>query len=524
MQARKMAITQQKTKKEAEACRFLAENWFNRDADKALLFYNEERLCRQKIGDKTGVAYCYNNSGILYKRKGLYYKALTLYYKSLRIAETISDTKNRLHRISSAAYNIASLYDTFHFYHKAIHYYRLSLQCEQKLNDRDGQYLAMSNMGITYRKLKEYDKAVLYTRNALKFAKETGNMGEIIRITNNLAYFYLKAGKIQKALELHQESLKLTQKNHIEEMLPYIYSGLGEIYFKLGKFKKALGYQEKALELSKEGELRMLIYRNLTDVCLALHDLANSTKYFKEYKKLMDKYYSPANFAKFENLMNAFEEEKKDRQIQLLVKEKKIQHLWKNMLLISLFAVFIFLLWMVSRYRMKQRMNRELDQLARHDPLTGLSNRRDVMEKLNIEYARCVRNKDSLTLCICDIDHFKSVNDRYGHDAGDVVLTKLAEIFRENLRETDISGRWGGEEFILVFSETDLSGAINTIKKLKHRISMTSFQFNGESIKITLTFGIAQCDIESSISTCIRRADEALYKGKAAGRNQIVTA
>ncbi|NOZ13935.1 MAG: GGDEF domain-containing protein [Acidobacteria bacterium] len=524
MEARKMAVDQGETEKEAEACRFLAETWFDRDGNKALSFYNEEIHCRVKMGDKTGLAYCYNASGILLKRKGLYYDSLMDYYKSLRIAETIPDTKNRLRKISSAAYNIASLYDTFHFYHKSIHYYLLSLKCERQLNSRDGQYLVMSNMGITYRKLKEYGKAVSYTREALKFAKETGNTGEVIRITNNLAYFYLKAGKIKKSLALHQEALRLARTNHINEMLPYIYSGLGEIYFKLGKFKKALQNQKTALKLSKDDELRMLIYRNLTDVGLALHNLTDSTKYFQKYEKLMDKYYSPANFAKFETLMNAFEQDENDRQIQLLIKEKKIQRLWKNMLLTGLIAVLIFLLWMISRYRLKQQMNRELDQLARHDPLTGLSNRRDILEKLNIEYARCVRNQDSLTLCICDIDFFKSVNDSYGHQAGDYVLTRLAEIFRENLRETDISGRWGGEEFILVFSETDLTGAVDTVKKLKHRISETPFRFSGNKINVTLTFGIAQCNIGVSIDTCIRRADEALYRGKAAGRNQIVTA
>ncbi|MCK5879771.1 MAG: GGDEF domain-containing protein, partial [Holophagae bacterium] len=522
--ARELAIAQKKTVEEAESCRILAELWFDRDADKALSYYNEEVRYRKAMDDKLGQSYCYNASGILLKRKALYYDALTNYYKSLRIAETISDTKDKLERTSSAAFNIAAIYDTFHFYHKSIQYYQRSLDCEQRLRKRDGESLVLANMAVTYRKLKEFEKAVSYARQALAFAEEQGNKEEIIRITNNLGYTFLKAGNIEKALELHGKALDLARVNHVDDMLPYIYSGLGEISFKSGKYRKARKYQLDALQLCETDDLRMLICRNLTDIFLVLHDMPNSTKYFTQYKTLLDRYYSPASFSKFETLMNAFEQEQKDKQIQLLEKDKEIQNLLKNMLIVGFIAVLIFLLWMISRYRMKQRMNRKLDSLSRHDPLTGLSNRRDVMEKLRLEHARSIRNKNPLSICICDIDFFKSVNDTHGHSAGDAVLTQLALTFKDCLRETDISGRWGGEEFIFVFPETDLSGAKETVNKLRQRISDTPTRFEGKEIEITVTFGISQCLSEEAVEICINRADGALYKGKSSGRNCIVTA
>ncbi len=524
MKAREIAVTRHKVREEARACRVLAEIWFDRNENKSLAFYSEEIRCREKTGDKLAQAYCYNASGILLKRKGLYFNALSDYYKSLRIAETISDPGDRLGRTSSAAFNIASIYDTFHFYHKSIHYYQISLDCEKRLSNREGESLTMANMAITYRKLKKYNKALSYARQALEFAKKLGNDEETIRITNNLGYTYLKAGNIKKSLELHKEALDMAQKNHVDDILPYIYSGLGEIYFKLKKYTKSLKYQLDALQLCKEDDLRVLIYRNLTDVCIALHDIPRSSEYFTRYKRLLDKYYSPESFAKTETLMNAFEQEQKDKQIQLLKKDKKIQNLLKNGFILGFITVLIFLLWMISRYRMKQRMNRKLDSLSRHDPLTGLSNRRDVMERLRLEHARLIRNKNPLSICICDIDFFKLVNDTHGHSAGDTVLSQLALILKDSLRETDISGRWGGEEFILVFPETDLSGARETIEKLRKRIHGTPIQFEGKSIKITVTFGISQCMPEETVETCINRADRALYKGKASGRNCVVSA
>ena len=333
--ARKLALAQNNVKEQAQACRVLSDIWYNRNGDKALAFCAEELSCRKILNDKTGMAYCHNVSGILLKRKGQHYKALKHYYESLRIAQTITDPNNKLARVSSAAFNIASLYDTFHFYHKAIHYYQMSLGCEQKKGDKDGESLAMANMAVTYRELQQFEKSVSYAGQALELAEQLGDEEAAVRITNNLGYTYLKKGDIEKAHQLHEKALELARTYRIDDMLPYIYSGMGEIYFKMGRYEESLQYQLDALRLSKEEDLRMLIYRNLTDVSIALNDIPRSAEYFTRYKQFLDKYYSPATFDKFEILMNAFEDEQKSREIQLLRNEKRIQRLLKNVLLLD---------------------------------------------------------------------------------------------------------------------------------------------------------------------------------------------
>lgn len=195
--ARKLAMTQNNVKEQAQACRVLSDIWYNRDGDKALAFCAEELRCRITLNDKTGMAYCHNVSGILLKRKGQHYKALKHYYESLRIAQTIPDPDNKLARVSSAAFNIASLYDTFHFYHKAIQYYQISLDCEQQMGNKDGESLAMANMAVTYRELQQFEKSVSYAAQALKLAEQLGDEEAAVRITNNLGYTYLKKGDIE---------------------------------------------------------------------------------------------------------------------------------------------------------------------------------------------------------------------------------------------------------------------------------------------------------------------------------------
>ena len=523
-EARDLARARHDVVQQATACRILTDIWYDQDGEKALVFCIEELDCRTTMGDRVGMAYCHNVSGILLKRTGKHYEALKHYYESLRIAETIPDLHDQLTRVSAAAFNIASLYDTFHFYQKAIQYYQVSLDCEKELDNLDGESLAMANMAVTYRELQQFEKSVSYAEQALAFAEQLGDEEAVVRITNNLGYTYLTKGQTEKARELHEKALQLARAGQIDDMLPYIYSGMGEIDYKMGRYAESLKYQLDALKLCREEDLRMLIYRNLTDVSIALNDIPRSAEYFTRYKELLDRYYSPATFDKFEVLMNAFEDEQKNREIQLLKNEKRIQRLLKNVLLLGLFTVLIFLMWMISRYRMKQRMNRELDNLSRTDPLTGLSNRRDVMEKLGLEHLRSCRNKKPFSICICDIDHFKSVNDTHGHAAGDAVLRQVARTFRSAIRGTDIAGRWGGEEFILAFPETDLAGAMETIEKLRKKIAEDPAVYEDQPIPVTLTFGIARCNPEESLENCINRADTALYKGKEAGRDRVVTA
>lgn len=189
-----------------------------------------------------------------------------------------------------------------------------------------------------------------------------------------------------------------------------------------------------------------------------------------------------------------------------------------------------FALWIESQTinrQLEEEINRRikleaaLKEMAATDPLTGLYNRREYDMLFQHEMERANRMNTPLSVGIIDLDHFKQVNDTYGHAAGDEVLRRTARLFRENLRTMDVVGRWGGEEFIIMLPEIAIDQANMTCNRLLKALAATDIDVGSASIKITATIGITQLLPGDKIDEVIRRADEALYKGKEAGRNRV---
>lgn len=163
----------------------------------------------------------------------------------------------------------------------------------------------------------------------------------------------------------------------------------------------------------------------------------------------------------------------------------------------------------------------QLKTAAQVDGLTGTNNRQFFEKLFNIEFERAVKNKLLLSVILIDVDDFKSVNDTYGHLAGDQVLIKLGNIIQINLRDTDFCGRYGGEEFIVALPNTSLSQGVHAAERLRRQIENYSFEFVGTQIKLTASFGVAQLSDENSPSKLIDKADKAMYESKSKGKNLI---
>jgi two-component system, cell cycle response regulator len=172
-----------------------------------------------------------------------------------------------------------------------------------------------------------------------------------------------------------------------------------------------------------------------------------------------------------------------------------------------------------------KRSNELLKELSNTDPLTHLYNRRYLTKVLSSELIRAKRYNESLSFIILDIDHFKKVNDAYGHQNGDTVLSAVAEVVQAGRRCYDIAARYGGEEFVLVLPGTTLAGGITVAERLREDVRVISFNPPLEQLSITISLGIAtfpseQIEDEDSL---IRQADEALYRAKQNGRNRVET-
>lgn len=165
-----------------------------------------------------------------------------------------------------------------------------------------------------------------------------------------------------------------------------------------------------------------------------------------------------------------------------------------------------------------------LQEMATTDFLTGLYNRRSFMQRIQSELARMQRGTPRpVAVLMLDLDHFKVVNDTYGHVAGDAVLRHVAELIRNSLREVDFAGRFGGEEFVLLLTDADLEGAGHLAERLRVCIEQKPTSWNNGTIPITVSIGLTLLRKEDALAEeAVNRADEALYRAKAQGRNQVV--
>lgn len=214
------------------------------------------------------------------------------------------------------------------------------------------------------------------------------------------------------------------------------------------------------------------------------------------------------------------------------------KRLWLFVSLVALLAVW--LIWQVRTRNLHQQNSRlnqlvrqrtadleqanlALNQQARTDFLTKLPNRLAFSEQFELLQRQAIRQKLPFTLVLLDIDHFKTINDTYGHDAGDVVLSKVAQRLSQRLRQRDVLARWGGEEFILLLPETSIQGALIICEELRQSLMQLMIEYDQQQIAVTATLGVAQLDdLQLELIRWQSAADIALYQGKKTGRNKVV--
>ena len=183
---------------------------------------------------------------------------------------------------------------------------------------------------------------------------------------------------------------------------------------------------------------------------------------------------------------------------------------------------FIGILGITRDIHERRKMEEELKRLATTDPLTGAYNRRFFYEQAERELQRSARNKEPLVFAIIDIDHFKAVNDHYGHDAGDEVLKALVVTIKPLLRSIDLFCRLGGEEFAILLINTDIQGGSSVCERIKHVISELIVCRDGKNIKFTVSIGLVPYNGQgASVEALMKKADLALYEAKDTGRDKI---
>ncbi|MDR3410508.1 MAG: diguanylate cyclase [Formivibrio sp.] len=172
----------------------------------------------------------------------------------------------------------------------------------------------------------------------------------------------------------------------------------------------------------------------------------------------------------------------------------------------------------------RKEYEHRLAHMAHFDPLTGLANRRLLIEKLHTEVERTERNNQHFVLAMLDVDHFKKFNDKHGHEVGDRILMAVARHMEASLREYDVCGRWGGEEFLLILPQTTLEQAHSVVSRLRTGIPHVSIQVNKKVLSVTVSIGMTQHREGENFSDTLNRADAAMLEAKRCGRDCLLSA
>ncbi len=201
------------------------------------------------------------------------------------------------------------------------------------------------------------------------------------------------------------------------------------------------------------------------------------------------------------------------------------EQMTRLMLYGNIVGVFAAVGFLANLHRLQVlEVEAELKKMASTDPLTGLFNRRRLLEAAELELSRRARNHSALSLAVLDIDNFKQINDVYGHDLGDSVLKQVAEVLHLSVRKQDLVARWGGEEFLLMLPETGQAGAVKIADSIRCQVATIPINVGSEIVNITISTGVSEFGQHENFDQCFARADSALYKAKKTGKNKVVKA
>ena len=243
-----------------------------------------------------------------------------------------------------------------------------------------------------------------------------------------------------------------------------------------------------------------------------------------------------------EQVIRILNEEEKELRLELTSLRDEVQRFTQQSVIavdkheswviqgVVLFTLFVYSLGTIMlfmMYQVMQHRKKAIDELAyyaTHDPLTKLINRRYFFERLEEAINAAKRHQHPLSICVCDLDHFKQINDTLGHQAGDKVLASFGEILSEVKREEDIAGRFGGDEFVLCFPNTHGKDIVSMVERIRATMAEKEFKLaDNKRFSVTATFGIAEMDLNSRCQESLfEAADNALYQAKEKGRNAVV--
>ncbi|MBN1452424.1 MAG: diguanylate cyclase [Anaerolineales bacterium] len=426
----------------------------------------------------------------------------------------------------------------------ALDYGLQALKLSQELNLRDREAWALDAVASFYR---DPEQSVQMHAKALKIFEDIQDVEGQSRVLNNWACVLLEKGDPPAALKKSEKCLQLIQKHSMKKNEIFVSGTMAEILIAMGEYSQAQEILQEAISLGETygpdiSHAYLLVAMGQT--FLAQNELEQAETYFLEalavatnleirsermhcHEYLSEVYERRGNFdqaLEHYKIFHALKESvagessarqiatlKMSHQIETVKRDAEIQRLQNEKLKLEI--------------EEHKRIQAILENLATRDSLTNLNNRRHFLILAEKEWHRALRYKHPFTVLMLDLDHFKQINDRYGHSIGDQALISVAGIIQATLRASEIAGRYGGDEFAIILPETTAQNGLLVSRRICNEIIEQVIQTETGPIALTASIGVAGLSDENrksiqNLDALLIRADKALYKAKRAGKNQ----
>ena len=478
-------------------------------------FLATQRLC-EELGDQAGEADALNNTGVACLYLGDYTGALEYYSRSFVLYEQLGSKPGQ----GRTLLNIGVVHYELGHFESALGYLLRSLEIEERLEDKHTFALVLENLGRTYLKLGKYQEALSYIQKSLSLMETLGDQLGSSYARDDLGLLYQEFRQEAQAHRCWTESLEAKEALGDKK-------GAAETALHLGRLYLAGGHLHnpgKALEVLQAGfanalaaDAKVEVYRchqALAEVYRQQGDFPEAYRHLEHYANVRSAVFNTGSDLRFQSLRVRSEVEQAER-------EREIYRL-RNVELANALGELRELTVSLQRAdEEKSRLLKQLEVQAQRDALTGLYNRRYFDLQLEQEFSRATRFDRTLSVVMCDIDNFKSVNDNFSHQVGDDVLRRVADILTASLRKVDTLARYGGEEFVMLFPETSAHEAAQVCERMRRAVERYPWAELYTCLEVTVSIGVADDLSVVNHEKLIYHADRKLYEAKRSGKNQI---
>lgn len=505
----------------------------------------------EQLGDVAKTVDVTRQIALVYHNLGELDKALTYGTRAMTVSESLGD----IQAMASTNYALGLIHRALKDYDLATAHFEKTESLAQQSGQAELRSLAVNEIGNVFLLRDQPDKALKVKQRALDLGYAARSNSVVSSCLHDMGVAYLRKGDYQKSLSFFRRALRVDQQNNYQRESIGCLLNIAAIERVLGQNDQAVGTLQEALRVSEQLNLKPSSEEILASLSGSYAELGHWKQAYDSLGRAYRLREQVFNEEKAKNLGETharFETSQKDRENEILKRDNRIKDLeltrrqtQRNLLLVTAILAVAVVGVLMNRYRVKSKANRQLaaanqaitaqkaelneanqrlDLLARTDWLTGLPNRREMTERIAKELTGEFGLFRPFVLILCDVDDFKSVNDRYGHTTGDFVLRALGLKLRELLRGYDSAGRWGGEEFLLLLPSSEIDNGLAVARRIHQEIGHSIFECDGQRLTLTMTFGVVFCDNpQRAMEDYLKAADRALYRGKERGKNQVVS-